>query len=59
MLGTAHANLGEREEARRAWLEGVAAAGRTGAWKARQHMEGLLAGSAGAEDAGGLCKESD
>jgi predicted Zn-dependent protease len=59
MLGTAHANLGERDEARRVWLEGVAAAGRTGAWKARQHMEGLLAGSAEAEDAGGLCKESD
>jgi predicted Zn-dependent protease len=59
MLGTAHANLGERAEARRVWLEGVATAGRTGAWKARQHMEGLLAGSAEAEDAGGLCKESD
>ena len=58
MLGTAHANLGEREEARRAWLEGVAAAQRTGAWKARQHMEGLLAGSTKAEDAGGLCQES-
>lgn len=59
MLGTAHANLGEHNEARRAWLEGVAAAERTGAWKARQHMEGLLAGSAEAEDVGGLCKESD
>ena len=59
MLGTAYANLGEREEARRAWLEGVAAADRTGAWKARQHMEGLLAGSAEAEDAGGLCKDEN
>ena len=57
MLGTAHANLGEREEARRAWLEGVAAAQRTGAWKARQHMEGLLAGSTEAEDGDGLCRD--
>ncbi len=59
MLGTAHLNLGEREEARRVWVEGVATAERTGAWKARQHMEGLLAGSSEAEDAGGLCKESE
>ncbi|HEU4594322.1 MAG TPA: tetratricopeptide repeat protein [Pyrinomonadaceae bacterium] len=59
LLGTAHANLGEREEARRVWLEGVAAAGRTGAWKARQHMEALLAGSTTAEEGDGLCQESD
>ena len=45
MLGTALLNQGEREEARRAWAEGVEVANRTGAWKARQHMEGLLAGS--------------
>lgn len=57
MLGTAHANLGEHQEARRAWLQGVAAAERTGAWKARQHMEGLLAGSAEEEESGGLCKD--
>jgi predicted Zn-dependent protease len=45
MLGTALMNVGRREEARRAWAEGIEVANRTGAWKARQHMEGLLAGS--------------
>ena len=45
LLGTALANQGETEEARRAWAEGVAVATRTGAWKARQHMETLLAQS--------------
>ncbi|HEV7903346.1 MAG TPA: tetratricopeptide repeat protein [Pyrinomonadaceae bacterium] len=45
MLGTALMNAGQREEARRAWTEGIEVANRTGAWKARQHMEGLLAGS--------------
>jgi predicted Zn-dependent protease len=43
MLGTALLNQGQSEEARRAWTEGIEAANRTGAWKARQHMEGLLA----------------
>ena len=42
MLGTALLNQGEREKARRAWTEGIETANRTGAWKARQHMEGLL-----------------
>lgn len=46
MLGTALLNQGKVTEARRAWTEGIEAANRTGAWKARQHMEGLLAGSA-------------
>jgi len=60
MLGTSHMNLGEHDAARDAWREGVAVAGRTGAWKARQHMEGLLAGSVDAEEkSGGLCQESD
>jgi predicted Zn-dependent protease len=45
MLGTALLSQGHREEARRVWTEGIAVADRTGAWKARQHMEGLLAGS--------------
>lgn len=52
LLGTALLNQGEPEEARRAWTEGVVVATRTGAWKARQHMETLLAqagGRAGAE----------
>lgn len=43
LLGTAHVNLEEREEAQRTWTEGVRVAERTGAWKAKQHMEGLLA----------------
>lgn len=44
MLGTALANSGQPEDARRIWTEGIAVADRTGAWKARQHMQGLLAG---------------
>src|ERR1051325_3660099 len=43
MLGTALMKRGEAQEARRAWTEGIEVATRTGAWKARQHMEGLLA----------------
>ena len=43
MLGTALMNKGEPDEARRAWSEGIEVATRTGAWKARQHMEGLVA----------------
>lgn len=56
MLGTALFNQGEVDEARRTWTEGVKAADRTGAWKARQHMEGLLAGASN-ESSTGLCKE--
>jgi uncharacterized protein HemY len=56
MLGTALSNQGETEEARRVWQEGIQTADRTGAWKARQHMEGLLAGMASESDTG-LCKE--
>ncbi len=56
MLGTALDKQGEREEARRIWQEGIKAAERTGAWKARQHMEGLLAGTAEQSDSG-LCAE--
>ena len=44
MLGAALVNEGQREEARRIWTEGIEVANRTGAWKARQHMEGLLGG---------------
>src|SRR5688572_6854931 len=44
LLGTALINQGQREEARRAWSEGVEVARRTGAWKAQQHMENLLGG---------------
>lgn len=56
MLGTALSNQGLTEEARRIWQEGIRTADRTGAWKARQHMEGLLAGTADNSDTG-LCKE--
>jgi predicted Zn-dependent protease len=52
MLGTALLNEGRREEARRAWTDGIEAANRTGAWKARQHMEGLLAGSKDESESG-------
>jgi cytochrome c-type biogenesis protein CcmH/NrfG len=43
MLGTALMNQGQSEEARRIWTQGIEVANRTGAWKARQHIEGLLA----------------
>jgi predicted Zn-dependent protease len=56
MLGTALMQSGAHEEARRAWTDGIEAANRTGAWKARQHMEGLLAGINEAGESG-LCKE--
>ena len=55
MLGTALMNLEQREEARLAWTEGVQVAGRTGAWKARQHMERLLSDAAG--EGSPLCAE--
>ena len=42
MLGMALTSGGQREEARNVWTEGVEVARRTGAWKAQQHMEGLL-----------------
>ena len=56
MLGSALASMGEREEARRAWTEGIETANRTGAWKARSHMEGLLAGIKD-ESGSGFCAE--
>jgi predicted Zn-dependent protease len=54
MLGSALASMGDSEEARRTWTEGIETATRTGAWKARSHMEGLLAG---VKDQSGLCAE--
>lgn len=56
MLGTSLSNAGEVEAARNVWQEGVKAADRTGAWKARQHMEGLLAGTSD-QSSSGLCDE--
>jgi predicted Zn-dependent protease len=57
MLGTALMSMAERGEARLAWTKGVEVATRTGAWKARDHMERLLADVAVATDGSGLCKE--
>ena len=55
LLGTSLLRQGETAEARKVWRQGVEAADRTGAWKARQHMEGLLA-SAGAEPPADFCE---
>ena len=54
MLGTALANVDDLAGAQQAWKDGIEAAGRTGAWKAGQHMQALLAGAAGGTDA--LCE---
>ena len=43
MLGTALLNAGKKNEARDIWQKGIETAERTGAWKAKQHLEGLLA----------------
>jgi predicted Zn-dependent protease len=56
MLGTALMNQGQREEARRAWTDGIEVANRTGAWKARQHMEGLMANSEATAAGGEFCE---
>lgn len=53
MLGTALMNQGRRDEARCAWTDGIEVANRTGAWKARGHMEGLLTNSEATATAGG------
>ncbi|MBV9958775.1 MAG: tetratricopeptide repeat protein [Acidobacteria bacterium] len=56
MLGTTLMTLGKSAEARQSWTQGIEAANRTGAWKARQHMEGLLATS-DTESEPGFCQE--
>lgn len=55
MLGTVLAKMGDLAGAQQAWRDGIEAAERTGAWKAGQHMQGLLAGVAGGQDP--LCRE--
>jgi predicted Zn-dependent protease len=55
MLGTSLVNQGRKEEARRAWTEGIEVARRTGAWKAQQHMEGLLASMSEAATGSEFC----
>lgn len=53
MLGTVLAKVDDLPGAQQAWRDGIEAAGRTGAWKAGQHMQGLLAGVAGGDEAHG------
>jgi uncharacterized protein HemY len=50
MLGTVLAKTDDLAGARQAWRDGIEAAGRTGAWKAGQHMQALLTGLAVAEE---------
>jgi len=50
MLGTALAKMDDLAGAQQAWRDGIEAAGRTGAWKAGQHMQGLLASAAGVNE---------
>lgn len=56
LLGSALLQQGQTEDARQAWQAGIEIANRTGAWKARQHMEGLLAGVS-AENPSPFCQE--
>lgn len=56
MLGTALLNAGHREEAISVWTQGVEVAQRTGAWKAQQHMEGLLAGASAVASGAKFCE---
>jgi predicted Zn-dependent protease len=53
MLGTVLAKMDDVAGAQQAWRDGIEAAGRTGAWKAGQHMQALLAGVSSGNDA--LC----
>ena len=53
MLGTVLANANDLAGAQQVWRDGIEAAGRTGAWKAGQHMQALLAGVSGTDE--GLC----
>lgn len=56
MLGTALLNAGRREEAVGVWTQGIEVAQRTGAWKAQQHMEGLLAGAGAVAPGAEFCE---
>ena len=55
MLGTALTKMDDIAGAQEAWRDGIEAAGRTGAWKAGQHMQALLAGASGGNEA--LCSD--
>jgi predicted Zn-dependent protease len=54
ILGSALMKRGDRGEARRIWTVGVEAAKRSGAWKAQQHMQNLLADTE-PESGSGFC----
>jgi cytochrome c-type biogenesis protein CcmH/NrfG len=54
MLGSALMNQGKLVEARDIWQKGIEVANKTGAWKAKQHMEGLLA-NANSQINSGFC----
>jgi uncharacterized protein HemY len=56
MLGTALMGQGLRAEACDIWTQGIAVARRTGAWKAQQHMEGLLANASAASSDPEFCE---
>ena len=56
MLGTVLVKNDDLAGAQQAWREGIEAAGRTGAWKAGQHMQALLAGVAVANEI--FCSDS-
>src|SRR5207245_9685411 len=55
MLSPVLAKMDDLAGAQQAWRDGIEAAGRTGALKAGQHMQALLAGVAGANEA--LCPD--
>jgi predicted Zn-dependent protease len=55
MLGTALAKNDDVAGAQQAWRDGIEAAGRTGAWKAGQHMQALLDGVAVSDES--LCPD--
>jgi predicted Zn-dependent protease len=54
MLGTVLAKMDDLDGAQQAWRDGIEAAGRTGAWKAGQHMQALLSSIVGSK---GLCRD--
>jgi uncharacterized protein HemY len=43
LLGSALLQLGQRDAAKLCWLEGISVSNHTGAWKARSHLEALVA----------------
>ncbi len=52
MLGSALMSQGFAQEACDIWRQGIEIANQTGAWKAKQHMEGLLAANSNSASSG-------